>query len=767
MKSIKPRYYSLQIKKNIAVLLHILFLFLAVHGISFIYLNMGTGAGISWLFEHNYEDSDAFQARFQEDLDHIFNYVSYRDCLESEGVLDLTSQMFAVSNRDGPEIIYTLEEVLRYAKSQGYYLNDHFDVVNDMFIYDNAAIDRNLRINWRAYMTEQKLTEPGDAYTSLLELSKEVLYCLSEYYKVHYRMIVNPSNLYFQIVYQNQGMDPVIYSNCPELSMEEMSSMGIFCRQSSDSIFIDTNLKEIPQNITMAMEKNDFYSAEHYYLMAAVDTRYQADDDYADAAREYELLHRRLLESAATVLVGILGCLATLSYLAVTSGFRDAERTKPNIHSIDMIYTESCVVLTAVCTLFMLFLGEKIGYPLLHLFMAYDSWAFAERMLRAVLIYGCCMVGAFSLLRRYKTGLLWKGSMTRHIRENISLYFEDRTFSHRLLCGYLAFLGVQAAGFGILGVSLYFLRFPAARAVLLVGLFLMIAADYLVYHKLFMESVQEDRIADAIARIAGGDTAYQMDTAGLTGKELAIARMINSIGTGLEHALQEQVKSERLKADLITNVSHDIKTPLTSIINYVDLIKREQIQNPKIQEYLTVLEQKSQRLKNLTEDLVEASKVSSGNVKLEMTQLDLVEMIWQTNGEFEEKFATRNLELVSSLPSECMMIQADGRHLWRVLENLYNNAFKYAMAHTRVYAEVVSEDGQVWFTIKNVSENPLNISPDELTERFGRGDVSRTTEGSGLGLSIAQSLMKLQDGTFRILIDGDLFKVKIGFKLVR
>ena len=219
--------------------------------------------------------------------------------------------------------------------------------------------------------------------------------------------------------------------------------------------------------------------------------------------------------------------------------------------------------------------------------------------------------------------------------------------------------------------------------------------------------------------------------------------------------------------DLITNVSHDIKTPLTSIINYVDLIKREQIQNPKIQEYLTVLEQKSQRLKNLTEDLVEASKVSSGNVKLEMTQLDLVEMIWQTNGEFEEKFATRNLELVSSLPSECMMIQADGRHLWRVLENLYNNAFKYAMAHTRVYAEVVSEDGQVWFTIKNVSENPLNISPDELTERFVRGDVSRTTEGSGLGLSIAQSLMKLQDGTFRILIDGDLFKVKIGFKLVR
>ena len=157
--------------------------------------------------------------------------------------------------------------------------------------------------------------------------------------------------------------------------------------------------------------------------------------------------------------------------------------------------------------------------------------------------------------------------------------------------------------------------------------------------------------------------------------------MINSIGTGLERALQEQVKSERLKADLITNVSHDIKTPLTSIINYVDLLKREQIPGERAQEYLKVLDQKSQRLKNLTEDLVEASKASSGNVKLEMTTLDIVEMIWQTNGEFEEKFATRSLELVSTLPESSILIEADGR-LWRVLENVYNNAFKYAMEHT-------------------------------------------------------------------------------------
>ena len=153
----------------------------------------------------------------------------------------------------------------------------------------------------------------------------------------------------------------------------------------------------------------------------------------------------------------------------------------------------------------------------------------------------------------------------------------------------------------------------------------------------------------------------------------------------------------------------------------------------------------------------------TGNVKLEMTTLDIVEMIWQTNGEFEEKFATRSLELVSTLPESSMLIEADGRHLWRVLENVYNNAFKYAMEHTRVYTDLELKDDKIYVTIKNISANPLNVQGDELTERFVRGDVSRTTEGSGLGLSIAQSLTKLQGGTFEILIDGDLFKVRVGF----
>ena len=218
------------------------------------------------------------------------------------------------------------------------------------------------------------------------------------------------------------------------------------------------------------------------------------------------------------------------------------------------------------------------------------------------------------------------------------------------------------------------------------------------------------------------------------------------------------MKSERLKTDLITNVSHDIKTPLTSIINYVNLLKQEKFDDPKIQRYIEVLEEKSQRLKTLTEDVVEASKVSSGN---------MIELIQQTSGEFEEKFQTRNLTQIMNFPEEDAIVRVDGRRMWRVLANIYNNAAKYAMEGTRIYADLQTLDGKVIFSLKNISEQPLNISSaEELTERFIRGDLSRSTEGSGLGLSIAKTLTTMMGGTFDLYLDGDLFKVVIIFSKV-
>ncbi|MCD8225643.1 MAG: HAMP domain-containing histidine kinase [Clostridiales bacterium] len=762
----KQKHYPVEIKKNLLLLLHLLFLALTVFGIGVIYLHSQSGTGVSWIFDRSYEDTDEFQQQFQDDLDCIFKYVAYRDVFETDGSLDLSREMFSVSRGDGPELIYTLEEVLRYAKSQGFYLNDQFDVVNDLFIYDNASTNRDQRINWRAYSTNQTLSEPGDAYTSLLDLSREVLQCLSDYYTVYYRMLVNPSNLYFQICYEIDDDEQLIYSNCEDQTVEQLREAGRYCYLDSESIFIETNFPSIPKNITVAMEENNFSDADYYYIIAAVDTSYAADDVYADQALAHDGLRDYFIEGLAAMGFGILGCLITLVLLAAAAGYRGSDYNSVVLHDFDMISTETCLLFTAFLAVFSLFLGEKIGYRLLHLIFAEPAWDFAERMLQAILIYLCCLFGAFSLLRRYKARQLWVNSSLYHLYTDLNEYFAHSAFTQRLTCLYLAFIAFQVGALALIGVGVHFWWFTPAKVAVIAIAVIIAIVDYQVYRMLFSTSIQEDQIADAIGQIAGGNTSYQMDLSSLNGKELKIARSINQIGVGLEQALQEQVKSERLKADLITNVSHDIKTPLTSIINYVDLIKREQVQNEKVQEYLEILEQKSQRLKILTEDLVEASKASSGNLKMDMIHLDLVEMIWQTNGEFEEKFSERQLELISDLPEHSVMIEADGRHLWRVLENLYNNAFKYAMKSSRVYTSITCVDGRACFTIKNVSEHPLNVSSDELTERFVRGDVSRATEGSGLGLSIAQSLAKLQGGTFEIIIDGDLFKVQLGFAII-
>ena len=244
-------------------------------------------------------------------------------------------------------------------------------------------------------------------------------------------------------------------------------------------------------------------------------------------------------------------------------------------------------------------------------------------------------------------------------------------------------------------------------------------------------------------------------------------KYLNNISNGLENAVQERMKSERMKAELITNVSHDIKTPLTSIINYVDLLKKEDIANEKANEYINILDNKSQRLKKLTEDLIEASKVSTGNVSLNLEKINIVELIKQAIGEFEDKFQNKNLQIIVNCNENEININADSRYMYRIVENLFSNIYKYALENSRVYIDISLVDGtNVVIEMKNISKDKLNISADELMQRFVRGDRSRNTEGSGLGISIAQNLTELQNGTFELKLDGDLFKVKLTFNII-
>ena len=266
-------------------------------------------------------------------------------------------------------------------------------------------------------------------------------------------------------------------------------------------------------------------------------------------------------------------------------------------------------------------------------------------------------------------------------------------------------------------------------------------------------------------KLARGDFSSPIDTRYLIGDFKRYGQELNDVQSGLEQAVQEQMKAEHLKTELITNVSHDIKTPLTSIVNYVDLLKKEDMPSPAAREYIAVLDRQSHRLKKLTEDLVEASKASSGALNVELQPTDVNVLLSQIEGEYQERLAACHLTLVTQPPAPGTMIQADSRLLSRVMDNLVSNVCKYAMENTRVYVTAAVRDGQAVISFKNVSRDELNISPDELMERFVRGDASRHSEGSGLGLSIARSLVQLQGGTFALSIDADLFRADITFPL--
>lgn len=273
------------------------------------------------------------------------------------------------------------------------------------------------------------------------------------------------------------------------------------------------------------------------------------------------------------------------------------------------------------------------------------------------------------------------------------------------------------------------------------------------------------QIRIAAEKLAEGDINYKANTKYMQWDLKKHAETINSIGGGLSKAVDEKMKSERLKTELITNVSHDIKTPLTSIINYVDLLKKEDIENEKAKEYLDVLDRQSNRLKKLTEDLVEASKASTGNVSVNKQETELGVLLSQAVGEYEERIYAAGLTPVVRIPEEPITIMTDGRLLWRVFDNLLGNICKYSMPDTRVYIELQSMSKEAVFVFRNISKYELNVSSDELMERFVRGDSSRNTEGSGLGLSIAKSLVDLLGGTFSLSVDGDLFKVILQFPL--
>lgn len=392
--------------------------------------------------------------------------------------------------------------------------------------------------------------------------------------------------------------------------------------------------------------------------------------------------------------------------------------------------------------------------PIMAAVQIYSAWGILITGVSLALIYVILWFAYVTFIRRIKSGTLlkntlvykaWRGckKIAREILGNFNVNLKLALFyGGFVLLSAILLMSARSSGFALL-------------------LLLALYAGAFLYLFFYVKKCME--IKKALKNLYEGKKEITLKEEDFKGELRDICIYVNDISAGFTNAIEESLKNERFKTDLITNVSHDIKTPLTSIINYVDLLKEEGLESENAKEYLRIIDEKSLKLKKLTEDLVEASKASSGNIKLNLEKININELIRQITGEFKDKFSEKNLEPIITEAEEDIKITADGKQLSRVFDNLFSNISKYAMPNTRVYIDIKKSGEKTKIELKNISNQKLNITAEELMQRFVRGDSSRNTEGSGLGLSIAQSLVELQNGTFQLFLDGDFFRVTIEF----
>lgn len=531
-------------------------------------------------------------------------------------------------------------------------------------------------------------------------------------------------------------------------------------------------------NTILSEEEIDGYISTYGYaypdtthIWLGVDSSYAIEED---AFYEANALYQKIVPNINRI-IGLIFFLAAAwvilgIYLTVTAGVAVSEKGEQiwYLNRFDRVWTELIFLLAAAFGFggihgyhkLMDIVGsvnsvpQVLGIPLNNLYR-YGLFA----------LYGLYVSIAFnlvwySLTRRIKANNLWRDSFIhffcRGVENSLRFIFHHKNSVVSTLLPYNVFLFSNLAAI----MTVYTLR-DRPMYMLFLALF-MVVADGIVGVLIFRRNGEMSEIVEGIKRIRDGEVDFKLDSDSLHGSSRELADAVNNIGEGIRKAVNTSMKDEQMKTDLITNVSHDIKTPLTSIINYVDLLKRLNIPEEPAKKYIDILDGKTQRLKQLTDDLVEASKISSGNIELEMEKLNLTELVNQGIGEFSEKMEECRLQIVFEETDSPAYIYADSRRMWRVMENLFNNVCKYALEGTRVYIDI-TKGASIEVSIKNISRQQMNVRSDELTERFIRGDSSRTTEGSGLGLYIARSLVQVQGGSFELYLDGDLFKTVFSF----
>lgn len=546
-----------------------------------------------------------------------------------------------------------------------------------------------------------------------------------------------------------------------------------------DSLEFSGNASLSEADIHSYLNEYDYAYPEKTHIWIGVDTNYEVPGDaFYSAHKLFETIVPRItiIVIGIAFLLGIWILLAT--YLTVTAGIGyDAEgNIVRTLNRFDHVWTEFFVLM---CIALVFVVGYGSGYLQMVADTVYENHTWNSMGITKAQTHEYGVFAAFggglslsistlwySLIRRLKSGNLWKDSflcwLLNSFRRGIQFILTHHNAAISTLLPYNAYLLLN-----VLGIWGCMRLWPLARGGAVVVGCGLILFDGLVGVLLFKNNGEWLDIADAIKRIRDGEVDFKLDVEQLHGSSREMADAVNNIGEGISKAVHTSMKDEQMKTDLITNVSHDIKTPLTSIVSYVDLLKRLNVTEEPAKSYIEVLDTKAQRLKQLTDDLVEASKLSSGNIEFQMERLNMAELWNQAIGELSERLEEKGLQIVFEDSNVNAYIYADSRRMWRVIENLFNNVYKYAMENTRVYIDLTIEEHEsgniVETSIKNISERKMNIKAADLTERFIRGDSSRTTEGSGLGLYITKSLIQGQNGEFDIRLDGDLFKAVIRF----
>lgn len=616
-------------------------------------------------------------------------------------------------------IIAPLAQLIGKYKSEEYILSDKTLVEED-----NRRIEEELYYDFRnSYRYNSNLSEEENKHNYQEIYANDIARIkdksMNEQVRNFYRLRSTLEAYEGIVFYASDGEHE--FSNSDLNKKEQFESFDAY-------MLFENYQQKLHPNEVKESQYLDYFTHEADMLNPQTDVMYVAfkDSYLQQKMSEWEKDKATAQSFLNEFMVFLAGFILSFVYLIIVIGRRSFKDKEIHFHVIDKLYNDFNIVLVGCLTAMWITMIVEVFHDMYMFF--------------TVPIFIIALLLILSLVKHIKNRSLFQHTLLYQVFKKLFIWvkhvFDSGSTGVKIVLLVIGYPLVVAATFFMFPITIGIAAWLAMRKVKSFNL-----------------------IKEGVEQIKNGDLHHRIEVDG-KGEFSQLAENINRITDGLKKAVDSEIKSERLKTELITNVSHDIRTPLTSIITYVDLLKLEN--DPEmIAEYVDVLDQKSKRLQHLTDDLFEAAKASSGSIPVQLERIDIVSLLTQGIGEMDEKIEASSLDFKLAHPTEKVYVKADGKLLWRSIENLFSNIFKYALPTSRVYISVEDLGNEILVTFKNISAYELNISVDELMERFKRGDESRSSQGSGLGLSIAESLIHIQNGKFLVQVDGDLFKVMI------